>query len=832
MFWPIPWFCAGMVLLLAGLLSSTVLRAEPAGAVARLAIEPSEIVLAHADQTAQVLVTWEKADGTIEDVTSTASYALGVAGDGGAEKVLEIRQGKVIPRGNGTAWLAAAVQDPVSHRTLAASAKVSVRGFGTDRRINFANDVIPILTKAGCNAGGCHGKASGQNGFRLSLLGFDPEFDFDALVKQGRGRRVFPGAPDRSLLLQKATGQVIHGGGQRLDPSSDAYRLIRRWIVQGMPRGTTNDPRVVQVEVFPRERLLASQARQQLRVVAHYSDQTTQDVTSQAEYKSQQPDILQVDALGAVATLGRTGEGAVMVRYLGQVDVARVTVPFQRSVPPEAFAHFQPRNFIDQLVLEKWNRLGIAPSPVCSDTEFLRRAFLDAIGALPTSEEVQHFLSDPSPDKRSQWIGRILERNEYADYWANLWGDLLRNKRRYGDGYKRGTSAFAAWLRGAFAQNMPYDQFVRAILTAQGNVSDTPPVVWYREVRNPIHQVNDTSQLFLGIRISCANCHNHPYEKWTQNDYWGFAAFYSRLGNKQGEVANENAIFVRKEGETHHPRTGKRMKPKGLGGPEYDYVRGEDPRQKLVDWMTAADNPYFAKAIVNRLWAHFMGVGLVEAVDDMRATNPPSNPPLLDALARSFIEQKYDLKRLVKTIMQAQAYQLSSLPTDSNRTDRQNYARYTTRRLSAETLLDAIDGVTGSPEKFSGFPLGTRAAELPDESVGSYFLDVFGRSQRETACECERSYAPNLAQILHLMNSPEVQAKISSEKGWLSRTLKAERGNSEIIDELYLRAFSRPPRAEELKEASTLVAASQDRKAALEDMEWTLLNTKEFLFNH
>ena len=405
---------------LAGWLTASAFGAASAERAPALRVEPAEVVLAHADQTAQILVTWSRADGSLEDVTGSATYSIGAAGDAPAALVVEVKRGKLFARGNGAAVVTISAPDSTGGGTLSTSAKVSVRGFGVDRKINFANEVLPILTKAGCNAGGCHGKASGQNGFRLSLLGFDPDFDYDALVKQGRGRRVFPAAPDHSLLLQKASGQTTHGGGQRLEAGSEAYRLIRRWIVQGMPRGTTNDPRVVSVEVFPRERLLALRARQQLRVVASYSDGSSQDVTGQAEYKSQQPDLLQVDPLGVASTMDRTGEGAVMVRYMGQVDVARVTVPLQRSAPPEAFAHFQPRNFIDQLVLEKWHRLGIAPSPVASDSEFIRRAFLDALGTLPTPEEVQQFLSDPSPDKRAQWIGGMLDRTEYADFWANL----------------------------------------------------------------------------------------------------------------------------------------------------------------------------------------------------------------------------------------------------------------------------------------------------------------------------------------------------------------------------------------------------------------------------
>ena len=486
---------------------------------------------------------------------------------------------------------------------------------------------------------------------------------------------------------------------------------------------------------------------------------------------------------------------------------------------------------MDELIVAKWHKLGIAPSALCTDEELIRRASVDAIGTLPTPEDVRAFLADTAPDKRDRLVDRLLERAEYASFWANQWGDLLRVKRGGNEGLKAGTFAFTGWLRTAFAQNMPYDQFVRAILTAQGESAENPPTNWYRHVRNIVAQVNDSSQLFMGTRISCANCHNHPYERITQDDYWGYGAFFARISFKRG-LGNEQSVVVKKDGGVSQPRTGQAMKPKGLGGPEYEFVRGEDPRQKLADWLTDPANPYFAKSIANRIWSHYMGVGLVEAVDDMRVTNPPSNPELLDALAKEVVNYRFDLKHLMATIMKSRAYSLSSVPTDQNKTDRQNYARYIPKRLSAETLLDAIDGVTGSQEKFAGLPLGTRAIELPDESVPSYFLKVFGRSMRESACECERSYAPNLSQILHLMNSPELQTKIADDKGRLAGMLKAKQSDEQILGEFYLRAFGRNPRADELKDATAMLAAAKDRKAALEDFAWMFLNSKEFLFNH
>jgi hypothetical protein len=807
--------------------------AEDSLRIAEVLIEPSDVVLSDADQSVQFLVTLKMSDGTLRDATRQAQYAATLAGGAGAaDGLVAIEGGRLTPKADGAVTVVATVVDPGSQAKMSASASTTIKGFAVERELHFINDIEPVLTKTGCNAGGCHGKASGQNGFRLSLFAFEPKFDYDALVNEAHGRRVFPASPEESLLLKKATGAIVHGGGSRFDEHSEAYRMLCRWIAQGVPYGDEKAPKVDRIEVLPRERLLAGVGEQQLRVVAYSTDGSARDVTRQAEYKAQQPDILKVEPTGLATTLGHTGEGAVMVRYMGQVDVARIAVPFSRGLPAEAYAHFQPKNFVDEHIVTKWKKLGIAPSALCTDEEFLRRASLDSIGTLPTPEEIKGFLADPSPDKRDRLVDRLLERGEYANYWANQWGDLLRVKRGGNDDLKSGTFAFAGWLRTAFAQNMPYDQFVRAILTAQGESAENPPVNWYRHVRNTVAQVNDSSQLFLGTRISCANCHNHPYERITQDDYWGYGAFFSRIAFKRGQFGNEQSVFVKKDGTTRQPRTGQEMKPKGLGGPEYDYVRGEDPRQKLADWLTEPANPYFAKSIANRIWAHYMGVGLVEAVDDMRVTNPPSNPQLLDALAKDLIDNRFDLKQLMATIMKSRAYSLSSTPTDQNKTDRQNYARYTTKRLSAEALQDAIDTLTGSPEKFAGLPLGTRAIELPDESVTNYFLKTFGRSMRETACECEKSYAPNLSQILHLMNSPELQNKIANGNGRLAGLLKAKKTDEEILSEFYLRAFGRNPHPEELKDALALLTAAKDRTAALEDFAWMFLNSKEFLFNH
>jgi hypothetical protein len=811
---------AGVACGLSGIGGMGELRAAETASVQKLVVNPTEVILTNSDQCVQMLVTAEMSDGTKRDVTRAVSY------EPKEKTIVRIDGGQLTPTAEGSTSLVIQLKDGGN-----AEIPVTVKSMQSSREVSFANEVIPVLTKAGCNMGACHGKSTGQNGFALSLLGFDVDQDYDALVKDGRGRRVFPAAPEQSLLLKKGAGQVAHGGGVRLNASSREFALIRRWIEQGMPRGKGNDPKVERVEVFPHERMMSGATEQQLRVVAYFTDGTVLDVSRQAEYKSQQPDILKVEPSGLVTTLDTTGEGAVMVRYMGFVDVSKLSVPFNKSIPDEAYAHFQPKNFVDEHMLQKWKKLRIAPSPECSDEVFIRRAYLDAIGTLPTPDEVRAFLADTSNTKRDLLIDRILDRHEYADFWANMWGDLLRNKRS-GDEQKRGTFAFDGWIRDAFAKNMPYDKFVGAILTAQGEVGDNPPVNWYRTVRNQVHLVNDTSQLFMGTRISCANCHNHPYEKLTQDDYWGFAAFFARIGKKQGDVPADQVVFVQKNGETRQPRSGQVMKPKGLNGPEYDYVRGEDPRVKLVEWLTDAKNPYFAKAMANRMVGAILGTGLVNSIDDMRATNPPSNPELLAALADDFTQSGYDIKHLIKTLMKSRTYSLSSDPTQYNASDKQNYSRYHAHRMSAEVMLDAIGYVTGVPDKFGGLPPDTRAIQLPDQAVGSYFLETFGRSQRESACECERSYAPNLAQILHLMNSGDIQNKLSNGNGILQTMLKEKKPADAMVEELFLRTFGRLPRDEEKKAAVSLVAGEKDPRPVLEDLLWTMLNSKEFLFNH
>lgn len=777
-------------------------------------------VLAGRDAAQQIVVTGQFATGQTRDVSRTVKYAVTPPG------IVEIdATGYVTPVKEGEATIAVDAGSGIS-----ASTKVAVTHIEQDKAVNFPNQVTPIFTKFACNGGGCHGKSGGQNGFRLSLLGFEPGEDYEYLVKEGRGRRLFPASPDRSLLLLKACAKVPHGGGMRIEYDSPAYRVLRRWIEQGMPYGSPEDPSITHISVYPGETLMERNGSQQIAVIAHYSDGSTEDVTRTAQYDSNDAEMAEVAVTGLVKTSQLTGSVAIMARYQGQVGVFRATVPLGIEV-----ANLPPaKNFIDEQVFAKLKSLGLPPSAVADDATFLRRTTVDIAGRLPTLEESELFHNDASADKRSKAIDRLLNSTDYADYFAMKWGSILRNKRRM-DNEKSSTFAFYDWIRDSLNQNKPYDQFVREVITSSGEATNNPPVAWYREVKDMSAQVEDTAQLFLGLRIQCARCHHHPFEKWSQQDYYGFAAFYSQVGRKKGLRQNEERIY-HKPGiaQATNPKNQQPVKPTGLGSPALELDANTDPRHALVDWMADPQNPFFAKAVVNRYWKHFFGRGLVDPEDDMRVTNPATNPALLDALAKDFIDHKFDLKHLVRTITNSQVYQLSAEPNEWNRDDKQNFSRYYPKRLNAEVLLDAIDQLAGTNSNFGQIPMGTRAVQLPDNGFNSYFLTVFGKPESSSACECERSSEANLAQSLHLLNSGEIQGKLTAGNGRAAlMSADKARENAAKLRELYLLAFSREPSPEEAAIALGHIQKNeQDPKRAYEDIVWALINTKEFLFNH
>lgn len=772
------------------------------------------------DAQAQLIVTGKYADGWERDLTRVATFAIAPAG------VLSVDStGLVRPLGDGSATVTATAAGKT------ATIQLTVRDFAVPPTVNFPNQIVPLFTKFGCNGGGCHGKASGQNGFKLSLLGFEPTEDFEHLVKEGRGRRLSPASPDTSLLLTKAVNAVPHGGGARIEVDSVEYRLLRRWIVQGMPYGKPTDPTVVRIEVAPERRNMTQSSEQQIVVTAHYSDGTTEDVTRAAQFDSNAADMAEVSRTGLVRTTDLSGDAAIMTRYQGLVGVFRATVPMGAQV-----AQVPPiKNPIDQLVFAKLQKLGMPPSAVCDDSTFIRRATLDIAGRLPTLEETQQFLADKDPTKRDRLVDRLVDSADYADYFANKWSAVLRNRRKQPT-YTRGTYGFHAWIRESLYSNKPYDEFVREILGASGEMGENPPVAWYREVKEIDQQVEDTAQLFLGLRIQCARCHHHPFEAWSQRDYYGFAAFFSQVGRKPGVETDEERIYHKRGvAKATNPKTSEVLKPTGLGAAPLDIAPERDPRQALADWMAAPDNKFFAPALVNRYWKHFFSRGIVDPEDDMRVTNPATNPELLAALAKQFVDSKFDVKNLVRTICKSTTYQLAAEPNQYNLKDKQNFSRYYPKRLNAEVLLDALDSVAASTTSFNGLPAGTRAVQIPDNGVNSYFLTVFGKPEGASACECERSMDASLAQSLHLLNSQEVQAKLS---GGQSRPAKLagdkEKPVQEKIRLLYLTAFSREPAADELATAEAYIsrAADNQKQQAYEDIVWALLNTKEFLFNH
>jgi hypothetical protein len=805
--------------------------ALPAAAEVRaLTVQPSRVALRGFDDARQLVLTATLAGGREQDLTGDVHY------DVLDRKVARVTStGRVLPLADGDTEITAhygdkTVRVPVHAEAVEASLP-----------INFPNQVVPIFTKLGCNGGGCHGKASGQNGFKLSLLGFEPDFDYNALVMEARGRRLQPAAPDHSLLLRKASGAVGHGGGKRFDVDSDEYKLIRRWIAAGMPYGRPDDPTVTHIGVFPEHRSLTRNNQQQLAVYAHYSDGSVEDITRRAQYDSNDPDVAVVDADGLVRTLALSGEAAVMARYQGQVTVFRATVPLGRDVPAY---RFEAKTLVDPCTHQKWQQLGIVPSGPCTDNQFVRRAYLDITGTLPTPAQVTAFVEDNRPEKRDQLVDALLETPEYAYYYANKWADILRVKRGNQPTRAYGTFAFHDWIREALAADMPYDEFAGAILGAVGDETKCPPVVWYKDLRTPDQYVDNTAQVFLGVRLACAQCHHHPYEKYSQDDYWGMAAFFGRVGRKNLPVAGQalnqqqqrTVIFTQTNGNVINTRTRRAAVMRPLDGAPLQAGSGDDPRHTLIDWMTNAKNPFFARAVVNRYWAHFFGRGIVDPLDDMRVTNPPSNPELLDALAQDFVKHGYSLKQLVRTICKSATYQLGSTPNEFNKYDTHAYARYYPKRLSAEVLFDAVTQVTGSPTPFPGLPADAhaprRALMLPDESFSSYFLDVFGRPQRLSACECERVSEANLAQVLHLINSDEVQNKLSRPGGRADALAKDSRPDADKVDEVFLWAVGHPPTEAKRQQALAHIAQHvKDKKTAYENILWALINTKEFLFN-
>jgi hypothetical protein len=811
------------------LLSLCLCVASTSASAADIAVFPAVIRLTGPEARQTILV--QEADGHLIGF----QVRDGVTFQSSNEAVAKVDGGVVIPTGNGEAVITVAALGTT--KTI----PVIVAEFDQPHVWSFRNQVQSILTKAGCNSGACHGAVAGKNGFKLSLRGYDPPADFDALTRQARGRRIVPHDPGRSLMLTKPTGVIPHKGGLRFEEGSLEYRVLSEWIAQGHPGPKPDDPRIERLEILPPTVRLKPGDEQQMLVLAHFSDGRIEDVTRWAKYTSTNFSVAQVEDGGRVKVTGN-GEGSIAAWYLAQNVLATITSPYQQDIDPRVFAEAPQANVIDNLVLAKLQALNLAPSPRCTDGEFLRRAFLDTIGVLPTAEETREFLSRTDPDKRADIIARLLTRPEFVDYWTYQWCDLLLvsgNKLR-----PPALEAFYGWLRERVQADTPWNEIVRGILLAKGSAVENGAANFYSLHQDPQEMSETVSMAFLGMSIGCARCHDHPLEKWTNDDYYGMVSLFARVrgkgwGGDRRSGDGNRIIFLADYGEVIQPRTGKPQLPRPLDGAPLAFDDLEDRRVHLVDWLTAPENPYFSRAIVNRIWANYFGIGLVDKVDDLRLTNPASNEPLLSLLANDLARDGYNLKSLMRQILLSEAYQRSSVTLPQNAADERYHARAYPRRLKAEVLLDAVSQVTGVATPFKNaenkdLPAGTRALQLHDTAIASYFLETFGRPERVLTCTCERTDEPSMTQVLHLANGKTLAEKLESGENRIANRLADSAAPPEIIEDLYLTALSRHPTADEMASLSAVLSAApaEEKRAVVEDLYWSVLTSREFLFQH
>lgn len=789
---------------------------------------PSEVSLQGHFARAQVLIR----DGQ-ED--SSADLTRDFAFTSSNPQVFTVdATGQLLAVGNGTAVLNA-VRDG---NTL--SMPVSVSGIEASAVIGFQEYISPILSRAGCNLGACHASQYGKGGFVLSVFGYEPDRDRAAIAADRMQRRVNFIEPEQSLILRKPSMQVPHGGGLRLAKGSVDYQTVAAWIANQAPAPAADAPKVTKIEVTPARRIAAPGQSQQLRVIATYSDNRTRDVTAWARYDSLDEGVVAVAETGLVKVVGK-GQGPVMVRFEGNAAITTFLVPYAESVQ---LAGWENRNFVDELAERNFRSLGIEPSPLCDDATFIRRAFLDAIGTLPSPEETLAFIDSQEPNKRDRLIDRLLGltgdssldtyNDQYAAYWTLKWSDLLRNTSNGQAADEQRMWAMHNWIKEAFRTNAPFDRFVRELVTAKGSIYSSGPASYFRINNNSSDLAESTAQLFLGVRLLCAKCHHHPFERYSQEDYYSFAAFFSRVGTKNsqefGLFGQEVVVVVQNTGEVRHPKTGKTLTPRSLDGVESDHPL--DRRIPLADWLTSKENKDFARSIANRYVSYLLGRGLVEPVDDMRETNPATNPELLDRLADHFIESNFNIRRLMREIMVSRVYQLSSTPTPENASDGKFYSHFKVKRLAAEPLLDAMDKVTAVRTKFKNLPMGTAAIELPDAEYPDDFLNVFGKPRRASVCECERMPDPNLSQALHTLNGDILAKKLGDKSGRIAALIGAQMDETKVIEQLYLAALCRYPSEQELSALREFRGETDTPQTFYEDVLWTLMNSKEFLFVH
>jgi hypothetical protein len=804
-------------------------QAPPAAAKALdLAVEPSQVTLTHADDHQRLLVTAKLTDGSFRDLTRTAKYTST------NPAIAEVSaQGIITPRAAGQTTI------QVSNAGVSVSVPVTVQN-AARRPISFSHEVMPILAKAGCNSGACHGAASGKKGFKVSLRGYDPATDFITLTRGTEGRRLNLNDPDRSLLFLKPTGGVPHEGGKRFDARSPYGQALRRWIAEGALSDTATASPLIGLDVYPKFRSFpAPGLEQQLLVMARFKDGTSRDVTADARYSSNNENAADVNESGLVR-MPHKGEAALMIRYGAMVAVSTVVVlqhdpAFVWTDPPE-------NNYIDRLINAKLKQMEIQPSELTTDAEFLRRVSYDLIGLPPTPEETRAFLADSRADKRARAIDALVERPEHAEFWALKWGDLF--KIRFDLMTDKGTWGMYRWIRDSIAGNKPFDQFVREVVAAQGSCGKNPGGNFWRVFQSPDDASEAVCQVFLGIRLMCAKCHDHPFEKWVQTDYYGMSAFFSQVSRKTGRRSEDLVIFrTESSAKAVHPKTGQVLDPKYLGGASVPVSGQQDARELLAEWMTRKDNPLLARATVNRLWSHLFGRGIIDPVDDIRSSNPPVNGPLLDALTKDFLDHDYDVRYILRTMLNSRTYQLSARMNKFNADDRQNFSHAIPRRLSAEQLLDTLGQATGIRENFSSryigagtvaLPVGgVRAGQLPDRQLTAEMLELFGRPKGESTCACERHEEASMTQALHLINGKSVADRLESANGRLAQLVQRPKiTDVEIIEELYLVVLCRLPEPKEMETMLKHFAASGNRLKAAQDVMWVLFNTRELLFNH
>ncbi|MGH7202598.1 MAG: DUF1549 domain-containing protein [Planctomycetaceae bacterium] len=793
-----------------------LLAAEPQ--LASIEVSPPDVQLNTLRDRQSLIVQAVFADGLTRDVTAEAKFTPADA------SLVRLEGTTLYPAADGETQLT------VEYGGRSVTVPVKVQQAAAERPISFRLDVMPVFMKASCNNGSCHGAARGKDGFRLSLFGFDPEGDHYRLTHEISGRRINLALPEESLMIKKATGQVPHTGGTRFAPESELNETLLRWLRAGAPNDQGEIPQVVSVELYPKTAVLDGEgATQKLTVRAKYSDGADRDVTHLAYFMTSNDNSASVTQQGVVEAHKR-GEAFLMARFEthtvgSQFIVLPKGLEFEWPSPPE-------HNYIDELIHAKLKKLRIVPSDICTDEEFLRRAYVDIIGKLPTLEEYDRFMNDSSENKRERLVDELLERKEFVELWVMKWAELLQIRTVQNVMDYKPMLLYYNWLQEQIAANVPMDQLVQQLLGSRGGTFSSPATNYYQRERDTLKIAENVAQVFMGMRIQCAQCHNHPFDRWTMDDYYGFAAFFSQVGRKKGEDPRETIIFNSGGGEVKHPVGGRVMAPKFLGGAVPD-VKGKDRREVLAQWLASEENPYFAKNLANIVWAHFLGRGIIDEVDDVRVSNPPVNPELLDELARRFTEYDYDFKKLVRDICTSRTYQLSTQTNETNVADDRNFSHGTLRRLRAEVLLDAISEATGTQNKFPGLPLGARAVQIANGNTSTYFLTTFGRATRETVCSCEVKVEPNLSQALHLLNGDTVNGKIQQGK-LVERRLAEGKSPYEITEELYVRTLTRHPNEQEKTALQAVITEAGDanQKAVLEDVFWALLNSREFLFNH